>query len=61
MSRRSRARQVAFQVLYQDDLNPRSNPAVSDELIEKAIAIGGIDRIFPQSCIRRAPPLPGDG
>jgi len=37
MSRRSRARQVAFQVLYQDDLNPRSNPAASDELIEKLL------------------------
>ncbi|MGD0655930.1 MAG: transcription antitermination factor NusB [Thermoguttaceae bacterium] len=37
MSRRSKARQVAFQVLYQDDLNPRSNPAASDELIEKRL------------------------
>jgi N utilization substance protein B len=37
MSRRSRARQVAFQILYQDDLNPRSNPAVSDELIKKRL------------------------
>jgi N utilization substance protein B len=37
MSRRNRARQVAFQVLYQDDLNPRSNPAASDELIEKRL------------------------
>jgi N utilization substance protein B len=32
MSRRSRARQVAFQLLYQDDLNPHSNPAAEDEL-----------------------------
>jgi transcription antitermination protein NusB len=37
MSRRSKARQVAFQVLYQYDLNPRSNPAASDELIEKRL------------------------
>jgi transcription antitermination protein NusB len=37
MSRRSRARQVAFQILYQDDLNPRSNPAVSDKLIERRL------------------------
>jgi transcription antitermination protein NusB len=37
MSRRSRARQIAFQVLYQDDLNPGSNPAVSDELIKKRL------------------------
>lgn len=34
MLRRSRARQIAFQVLYQDDLNPRNNPAVGDELIQ---------------------------
>jgi N utilization substance protein B len=33
MTRRSKARQVAFQVLYQDDLNPRNNPAVGDGLI----------------------------
>ncbi len=37
MSRRSRARQVAFQVLYQDDLNPHSNPALSDEMIKKRL------------------------
>jgi transcription antitermination protein NusB len=37
MSRRSRARQVAFQVLYQDDLNPRNNPAVGDQLIEQRL------------------------
>ena len=34
MARRSRAREVAFQVLYQDDLNPRNNPAVGDQLIQ---------------------------
>ncbi len=37
MSRRSRAREVAFQVLYQDDLNPRNNPAVTDQLIEQRL------------------------
>jgi len=37
MSRRGRARQVAFQVLYQDDLNPRSNPAASEELIKRRL------------------------
>jgi transcription antitermination protein NusB len=37
MSRRSRAREVAFQVLYQDDLNPRNNPAVGDQLIERRL------------------------
>jgi len=34
MTRRSRAREVAFQVLYQDDLNPRGNPAFGDILIQ---------------------------
>jgi N utilization substance protein B len=33
MTRRSKARQVAFQVLYQDDLNSRVNPADADALI----------------------------
>jgi transcription antitermination protein NusB len=39
MSRRSRAREVAFQVLYQDDLNPRNNPAVGDQLIEQRLRV----------------------
>jgi N utilization substance protein B len=33
MARRSRARQVAFQLLYQDDLNPGSDPAQDDALL----------------------------
>ena len=37
MARRSRAREVAFQVLYQDDLNPRNNPAEGDQLIERRL------------------------
>ena len=37
MARRSRARQIALQVLFQDDLNPRSNPALSDALIERRL------------------------
>ena len=37
MTRRSKARQVAFQVLYQDDLNPRGNPAEADELIVRRL------------------------
>jgi N utilization substance protein B len=32
MTRRSRARQVAFQVLYQDDLNPGVSPMVGETL-----------------------------
>jgi N utilization substance protein B len=33
MSRRSRAREVALQVLFQDDLNPGLNPDKSDEFL----------------------------
>ena len=33
MARRTRAREVALQVLYQDDLNPRHNPADDDEFV----------------------------
>jgi transcription antitermination protein NusB len=33
MTRRSRAREIALQVLFQDDLNPRVNPAAADEFI----------------------------
>ena len=37
MAGRSKAREVAFQVLYQDDLNPRNNPAVGDGLIKNRL------------------------
>ncbi len=37
MSRRSRAREVAFQVLYEDDLNPRGNPALGDALLQRRL------------------------
>ncbi|MEN6458866.1 MAG: transcription antitermination factor NusB [Thermoguttaceae bacterium] len=37
MTRRSRAREIAFQVLYQDDLNPRNNPAEGDQFIQKRL------------------------
>ena len=33
MSRRSRAREVALQVLFQDDLNPAASPARADEFL----------------------------
>jgi N utilization substance protein B len=39
MSRRSRAREVAFQVLYQDDLNPRNNPGQADALLEQRLRV----------------------
>jgi N utilization substance protein B len=37
MSRRSRAREVALQVLFQDDLNPGGNPAVADEFLRSRL------------------------
>ena len=40
MPRRSRAREVAFQVLYQDDLNPQNNPALSDQLLAGRLGSG---------------------
>ncbi|HUT09082.1 MAG TPA: transcription antitermination factor NusB [Thermoguttaceae bacterium] len=42
MARRSRAREIAFQLLYQDDLNPRVNPAVGDAVIEKDLDSKGL-------------------
>jgi N utilization substance protein B len=33
MARRSRAREVVLQVLYQDDLNPAADPRVVDEFL----------------------------
>lgn len=38
MTRRSRAREVAFQVLYQDDLNPGGNPALADDFLHRRLA-----------------------
>jgi N utilization substance protein B len=38
MTRRSRAREVALQVLFQDDLNPGVNPAHSDAFIGARLA-----------------------
>jgi len=37
MARRSRARQVALQVLYQEDLNPHQTPAEGDALLERRL------------------------
>lgn len=38
MARRSRAREVALQVLYQDDLNPRCNPAIGDAMFQQRLS-----------------------
>ena len=35
MSRRSRAREIALQVLFQDDLNPGHSPAQTDEFLQR--------------------------
>ncbi len=37
MPQRSLAREVSFQVLYQDDLNPHHNPAHTDALIRRRL------------------------
>jgi transcription antitermination protein NusB len=42
VSRRSRAREVAFQVLYQDDLNARGNPAASDAFLQRRLQSEGL-------------------
>ena len=37
MARRSRAREVAFQVLYQEDLNPPGDPAEEETLLSSRL------------------------
>lgn len=37
MAQRSRAREVAFQILYQDDLNPQDNAAEADAMIRRRL------------------------
>jgi len=37
MAQRSRAREVAFQVLYQDDFNRQLDPAVGDALLQQRL------------------------
>ena len=38
MGSRSQAREVAFQVLYQDDLNPRGDAVVKDTVLQQRLA-----------------------
>src|SRR5262249_31586439 len=38
MARRSRAREVALQVLFQDDLNPGNNPGQADEFLRARLS-----------------------
>jgi N utilization substance protein B len=37
MAKRSRAREVALQVLYHDDLNPGADPAVADRFLQQRL------------------------
>ena len=37
MTRRSRAREVALQILYQDDQNPRNNPAAAEAFVRRRL------------------------
>ena len=37
MSKRSRAREVVLQVLFQDDLNPGGNPHTADEFLRRRL------------------------
>lgn len=37
MSRRSKAREAVFQVLYQDDLNPKISPSVGEDLLARRL------------------------
>ncbi|MCR4413517.1 MAG: transcription antitermination factor NusB [Thermoguttaceae bacterium] len=37
MTRRSRAREVALQVLFEDDLNPRVSPSIGEEFIRRRL------------------------
>ena len=39
MARRSRAREVALQVLYQDDLNPRNNPDDEQQFLRNRLHV----------------------
>jgi N utilization substance protein B len=45
MSRRSRSREVALQVLFQDDLNPGLNPAEADAFLLRRLR--GADAVLP--------------
>ncbi len=42
MPRRSRAREAAFQILYEDDLNPSRNPAQADEQLRRRFKEEGL-------------------
>jgi N utilization substance protein B len=54
MSRRSRAREVALQVLFQDDLNPGLNPAEADAFLRRRLSGG--DPTSPPPFARPAEP-----
>jgi transcription antitermination protein NusB len=37
MTRRSKAREAVFQVLYQDDLNPKASPTLGEQLLARRL------------------------
>ncbi|MBN2216814.1 MAG: transcription antitermination factor NusB [Pirellulales bacterium] len=51
MATRTQAREVALQVLYQDDLHPRSNPALTDQWIGQRLADGEAAAEFARELI----------
>jgi N utilization substance protein B len=60
MARRSRSREVAFQVLYQDDLNPRNTPSVGEQFIEQRLPmedLAGFARNLVAGVRRRRPEI----
>ena len=50
MTRRSRAREVALQVLYQDDLNPHRAPAESEAFLARRLRSAELQR-FARSLV----------
>ena len=48
MSRRSRAREVVLQILYEDDLNPDRNMAVSDKFLRDRL--NHDEQLVPFAC-----------
>ena len=51
---RSRARDAALQVLYQDDLNPQISPAVGDSMLGERFPMWEIERIERQDLVSLA-------
>jgi N utilization substance protein B len=62
MTRRTRAREVALQVLFQDDLNPCVDPSVADEFIRRRLRtseLAELSRALVAGVRRNRPQLDG--